>query len=111
MRKKRFYQNQLEKLMRQPAFASAFQKEKEKLALSELLAEAVANSPWGTQHAFAKAMGTSEAAVHRYLSGRYDRFELSTLKRFLETAGYQLFLEAVPAGLSVKQKRPLITVV
>lgn len=98
MRKSRVrtFQEHLRSELKDPNFRKHFEEERRALALAIKIAR-IREKRGLTQKDLAKAMGTSQQAVSRIESGKYEGFTLKTLEKIAAATRSRLKIELIPA--------------
>lgn len=99
--KKRKVKTYLNTLMADRGFKEKFEKEYQKLAISEQLAQLRKNAHL-TQSALAKRIHTTKSAISRYESAAYDRYSIFLLKKIACACNSDLKVMFLPVRIKRK---------
>ena len=94
--KVRTFQSRLKEDIKDPAFKTHYQEERQALTLAMKIAE-LRDQKGLSQQELAKLMGTSQQAISRIESGEYEGFTLKTLEKIAEATGMRVKIEFVAA--------------
>jgi DNA-binding XRE family transcriptional regulator len=92
----RTFQSRLREDLRNPEFKAHYLEEKQALKLAMKIAE-LREKKGLSQQQLAKLMGTSQQAISRIESGKYEGFTLKTLEKIAEATGMRVKIEFVAA--------------
>lgn len=94
--KVRTFQSRLREDIKDPEFRAYYKEEKQALLLAIKIAE-LREKKGLSQQQLAKLMGTSQQAISRIESGKYDGFTLKTLEKIAGSTGMRVKIEFVAA--------------
>ena len=94
--KVRTFQSRLREDLKDPEFKVHYLEERQALKLAMKIAE-LREKKGLSQKQLAELMGTSQQAISRIESGRYEGFTLKTLERIAEATGMRVKIEFVAA--------------
>lgn len=94
--KVRTFQNRLREDLKEPEFRAHYLEERQALKLAMKIAE-LREKKGLSQQQLAKLMGTSQQAISRIESGKYEGFTLKTLEKIAEVTGMRVKIEFVAA--------------
>ena len=94
--KVRTFQSRLREDIKDPEFKAHYEEEKQALMLAIKIAELRENKGLSQQQ-LAKLMGTSQQAISRIESGKYEGFTLKTLEKIAGATGMKVKIEFVAA--------------
>jgi DNA-binding XRE family transcriptional regulator len=94
--KVRTFQSRLQEDLKDPEFRAHYLEEKQALKLAMKIAE-LREKKGLSQQQLAKLMGTSQQAISRIESGKYEGFTLKTLEKIAEATGMRVKIEFVAA--------------
>ncbi|MDD4997609.1 MAG: helix-turn-helix transcriptional regulator [Syntrophales bacterium] len=94
--KVRTFQSRLREEMKNPDFKKHYQEERQALKLAMKIVE-LRDQKGLSQQELAKLMGTSQQAISRIESGKYEGFTLKTLEKIAEATGMRVKIEFVAA--------------
>jgi len=94
--KVRTFQSRLREDMKDPDFKKHYQEERQALKLAMKIAE-LRDQKGLSQQELAKLMGTSQQAISRIESGKYEGFTLKTLEKIAGATGMRVKIEFVAA--------------
>jgi len=94
--KVRTFQSRLQEDLKDPEFKAHYLEEKQALKLAMKIAE-LREKKGLSQQQLAKLMGTSQQAISRIESGKYEGFTLKTLEKIAEATGMRVKIEFVAA--------------
>jgi DNA-binding XRE family transcriptional regulator len=94
--KVRTFQRRLQEDCKDPEFRAHYLEEKQALKLAMKIAE-LREKKGLSQQQLAKLMGTSQQAISRIESGKYEGFTLKTLEKIAEATGMRVKIEFVAA--------------
>ena len=94
--KVRTFQSRLREDLKDPEFRTHYLEEKQALMLAMKIAE-LREKKGLSQQQLAKLMGTSQQAISRIESGKYEGFTLKTLEKIAEATGMRVKIEFVAA--------------
>lgn len=94
--KVRTFQSRLREDLKDPVFRAHYIEEKQALKLAMKIAE-LREKKGLSQQQLAKLMGTSQQAISRIESGKYEGFTLKTLEKIAEATGMRVKIEFVAA--------------
>jgi len=94
--KVRTFQSRLKEDLKDPEFRAHYLEEKQALTLAMKIAE-LREKKGLSQQQLAKLMGTSQQAISRIESGKYEGFTLKTLEKIAEATGMRVKIEFVAA--------------
>ena len=94
--KVRTFQSRLREDLKNPEFKKHYLEERQALKLAMKIAE-LREKKGLSQQQLAKLMGTSQQAISRIESGKYEGFTLKTLEKIAEATGMRVKIEFVAA--------------
>jgi len=94
--KVRTFQSRLREDIKDPEFKAHYEEEKQSLMLAIKIVE-LREKKGLSQQQLAKLMGTSQQAISRIESGKYEGFTLKTLEKIAESTGMRVKIEFVSA--------------
>lgn len=94
--KVRTFKSRLREDLKDPKFKAYYQEERQALKLAMKIAK-LREKKGLSQQQMAKLMGTSQQAVSRIESGKYEGFTLKTLAKIAEATGTRVKIEFVAA--------------
>ncbi len=94
--KVRTFQSRLREEMKNPDFKKHYQEERQALKLAMKVVE-LRDQKGLSQQELAKLMGTSQQAISRIESGKYEGFTLKTLEKIAGATGMRVKIEFVAA--------------
>ena len=94
--KVRTFQSRLREEMKNPDFKKHYQEERQALKLAMKIVE-LRDQKGLSQQELAKLMGTSQQAISRIESGKYEGFTLKTLEKIAGATGMRVKIEFVAA--------------
>lgn len=94
--KVRTFQSRLREDLKNPEFKAHYFEERQALKLAMKIAE-LREKKGLSQQQLAKLMGTSQQAISRIESGKYEGFTLKTLEKIAEATGMRVKIEFVAA--------------
>ena len=94
--KVRTFQSRLREDIKDPEFKKHYEEEKQALTLAMKITELRENKGLSQQQ-LAQLMGTSQQAISRIESGKYEGFTLKTLEKIAEATGMRVKIEFVAA--------------
>ncbi len=94
--KVRPFRSRLREDLKDPEFKAHYQEERQALKLAMKIAK-LREKKGLSQQQLAKLMGTSQQAVSRIESGKYEGFTLKTLEKIAEATGTRVKIEFVAA--------------
>ena len=94
--KVRTFQSRLREDIKDPEFRAHYEEEKQALMLAIKITE-LREKKGLSQQQLAKLMGTSQQAISRIESGKYEGFTLKTLEKIAESTGMRVKIEFVAA--------------
>lgn len=94
--KVRTFQSRLKEDIKDPEFKAHYEEERQALKLAIMIAE-LREKKGLSQQQLAKLMGTSQQAISRIESGKYEGFTLKTLEKIAEATGMRVKIEFVAA--------------
>ena len=94
--KVRTFQSRLREDIKDPEFKAHYEEEKQALMLAIKIAE-LREKKGLSQQQLAKLMGTSQQAISRIESGKYEGFTLKTLEKIAGATGMKVKIEFVAA--------------
>ncbi|MDP1989606.1 MAG: helix-turn-helix transcriptional regulator [Syntrophales bacterium] len=92
--KVRTFQSRLREDIKDPEFKKHYEEERQALKLAMKIAE-LRDKKGLSQQQLAQLMGTSQQAISRIESGRYEGFTLKTLEKIAEATGMRVKIEFV----------------
>ena len=94
--KVRTFQSRLREDIKDPEFKKHYEEEKQALTLAMKITELRENKGLSQQQ-LAQLMGTSQQAISRIESGKYEGFTLKTLEKIAEATGMRVKIEFIAA--------------
>ncbi|MHB8772427.1 MAG: helix-turn-helix transcriptional regulator [Syntrophales bacterium] len=94
--KVRTFRSRLREDSKDPEFKARYQEERQALKLALKIAE-LRDQKGLSQQELAKLMGTSQQAISRIESGKYEGFTLKTLEKIAEATGMRVKIEFIAA--------------
>jgi len=94
--KVRTFRSRLQEDLKDPKFKAHYLEERQALKLAIKIAE-LRQKKGLSQQQLAKLMGTSQQAISRIESGKYEGFTLRTLEKIAEATGMRVKIEFVAA--------------
>jgi DNA-binding XRE family transcriptional regulator len=94
--KVRTFQSRVREDIKDPEFKMHYQEERQALKLAMKIAE-LRDQKGLSQQELAKLMGTSQQAISRIESGKYEGFTLKTLEKIAEATGMRIKIEFIAA--------------